>query len=76
MYIIGMIDEGFLKLSTFTTNKEAALEVVERWHRANWSETNDEGYIAVEVSPKEGETAERVYQVDLDDEPDTFDYGW
>lgn len=65
-----MIDDGFLQLSTFATKKENVLEVVNRWHQANYSAHNDEGYIAVEVANKEGETAERIIQVNLDEDPE------
>jgi hypothetical protein len=70
MYIISMIDDGFLQLSTYTTNKDNVMEVVVRWYNANYSPSNDEGYIAVEQVNNEGETAERVIQVNLDEEPE------
>ncbi|MCK2000578.1 hypothetical protein MZM54_04105 [[Brevibacterium] frigoritolerans] len=70
MYLISMIDDEALQLSTYTSNKEGVMEVVKRWHKANYSQSNDEGYIAVEEAINEGEDAERVFQVDLDDEPE------
>lgn len=72
MYIITLIDEGFLERSTFAKTEAKMLEIVEKWHGANYSERNDEGYIAVETVDEEGEIAKRQFQIDLDQEPGTF----
>lgn len=70
MYLISMIVEGALLSSTYATDKDGVMEVVKRWYKSNYSPSNDEGYIAVEEAKNERETAERVIQVDLDEEPE------
>lgn len=73
MYIIALVDEGFLQLSTCVSSEEKMKEIVRKWFNSNHSYSNDEGYVAVEYSEKEGETAERMFQVNLDEEPEEFE---
>ena len=69
MYIIVLIDEGSLRASAFTPSKEKMIQVVESWYNEHSSSSNDEGYIAVEIAAGEGEMAERVLQINLDEDP-------
>lgn len=73
MYIVTLINGGVLQSSSFSAEKETVLKVVRQWYSDSYPTAMGDGYIAVEVARAPGETAKRILQVDLDEEPEDLE---